>query len=1252
VAYMAPEQALGGDVGTRADLYSLGALLYELLTGRPPFVGGDAVSIISQHLNTQPMAPWWHNPDVPRPLGTLVLELLAKNTEDRPASAAGVRRRLEEIAASPTEPTIEMSASGPIGIAQRQARITRRGRFVGRVEELGLLKTAIEATLEGRGGVVMVGGEPGIGKSRLADEAGVYARLRGAQVLEGRCYETEPVVPHLPFAEAIRAYVMREPPDDLRHELGEGASDVASLVSEVRQRIPDLPETSRPADDEARYHLLESVSTFLLNAAGVHPIVLVLDDLHWSDAPSLRLLCHLARRLPESRMLVIGTYREGEITRSHPLTEALGELRRERGFEHVVLGGLSAEEVHELLEALAERRFDESEQPLSWAMWRETQGNPFFLEEVVRHLLETGGAYWEAGKWVIDPGSMEGLKIPEGIREVVGRRFSGLPPETREVLARAAVLGREFDVAVLGRMGGLDDDTLLEAIEVALNARLIVEVAGTQGQAGYSFVQPVVRQTLYEELSVPRRQRLHRSAAAAIEALHAAHLTPHLGALAHHYRRAGPAETTRAIERGIAAGEAALVTFSYDEAARHWENVVELLEATGDAAARAELLGRLGELQFTTGLDPEGSVDCLEQALRLYEGLGDERQAADIHTRLGRNLATFPASMVIPRALDHYRAAGAILTRGPARTALGYVVFGLAATALWAMHTEEGLAQVEQALEIADRRGNDTLARNAIALRGHHMIAGGRLADGFRELEKAWDAADRAEHLMPAFSATWIAAALSLDLRDPRSAIAWCGRELATTRIAKALNPRRTLQSELARAHALVGELAEARRLAEEAGLTKCTSPVLAFFEGSFEEAAELWADQQEDDRQRGNRYYEWQAGYWLGVISRTAGDLPSAESPLAEALGLAIDGGNLVQELATRAELALTLADTGRPDEAGKHLARARDILAGGEDWRGLTGCVALAGAATLVAQGQPEAAETAFGDATGVFHTLGLVWDEAEALHRWGRARLESDDRSGAQEKLGQALEIYQRIGAGSAWIEPVVAAKLAVQGVGGTAVTASIDLVAAAVSLERPDLRAHASPEGTVTILFSDIEGSTPANERLGDRQWLEVLRAHNRIVRREVAAQRGFEVKAQGDGFMVAFGSARRAALCAIGIQQALAEYSEAHPEETVLVRIGLHTGEVLKEAEDFFGTNVALAARIASAAQGGEILVSGLMKDLLESSGEVDFGPAREVELKGMSGLRRVHEIAWQKAGVRSGPADAGVRGGPEEKERP
>ncbi len=351
VAYMAPEQALGGEVGTTADLYSLGALLYELLTGRPPFVGGDAVSIISQHLNTQPMAPSWHNPAVPRSLGGLVLELLAKNADERPTSAAIVRRRLEEIAAHPSEPTLEISAVAPLPASQRLARIGRRGRFVGRTEELGVLKTAVEAALEGRGGIALVSGEPGIGKSRLVEEAGVYARLRGAQVLTGRCYETEPVRLLLPFAEAIRAYVVQEPPDDLKMELGEGASDVASLVSEIRQRLPDLPESTRTAGDDARYQLVRE------------RLDLPLQRRHRpSDRPG-------ARGPPLGRRAVAATaVPAGPTSRRQPVAGDR-DLAGDRGdpgapihrgarescagsgaSSSSLLGGLSVPEVHELLE--------------------------------------------------------------------------------------------------------------------------------------------------------------------------------------------------------------------------------------------------------------------------------------------------------------------------------------------------------------------------------------------------------------------------------------------------------------------------------------------------------------------------------------------------------------------------------------------------------------------------------------------------------------------------------------------------------------------------------------------------------------------------------------------------------------------------------------------------------------------------------------------------------------------------------------
>jgi len=225
-----------------------------------------------------------------------------------------------------------------------------------------------------------------------------------------------------------------------------------------------------------------------------------------------------------------------------------------------------------------------------------------------------------------------------------------------------------------------------------------------------------------------------------------------------------------------------------------------------------------------------------------------------------------------------------------------------------------------------------------------------------------------------------------------------------------------------------------------------------------------------------------------------------------------------------------------------------------------------------------------------------------------------------------LDEASAIYQRLGA-KKHLELVLADKLKAQGVDPTDFRTSIDAVAASVYVEKPDLRAHAAPDGTVTIMFSDIEGSTAANQRLGDQRWLELLREHNAIVRDKLKTHGGFEVKSEGDGFMLAFQSARRAIDCAIDIQRALAERNDGG-EEPIRVRIGLHTGEPIKEGDDFFGKHVNLAARIAGQASGGEVLVSSLLKDLADSGGDIVFGEGQEVELKGLSGKHRVYEVAW------------------------
>ncbi len=227
-----------------------------------------------------------------------------------------------------------------------------------------------------------------------------------------------------------------------------------------------------------------------------------------------------------------------------------------------------------------------------------------------------------------------------------------------------------------------------------------------------------------------------------------------------------------------------------------------------------------------------------------------------------------------------------------------------------------------------------------------------------------------------------------------------------------------------------------------------------------------------------------------------------------------------------------------------------------------------------------------------------------------------------------LTPVLETAQELGM-KTLSESALALKMEVQGVAYGDVRSSIDAVASAVQSEQPDLRPHAAPDGTVTLMFTDIEGSTAMNERLGDQRWMELLRAHNAIVREQLKAHQGYEVKTEGDGFMVAFGSARRALQCAIAIQRSFAQHNES-AEEPLRVRIGLHTGEAIKEADDFYGRHVNLASRVAGQAQGGEILVSSLLKELTDSAGDLVFGDAREVQLKGLSARQTVFSVDWRE----------------------
>jgi predicted ATPase len=435
-----------------------------------------------------------------------------------------------------------------------------RAPFVGRGRELDDLLNRLMAAAGGDGGLVLVAGEPGIGKTRLLAELAHAASSRGWAVLNGRAYETEGMPPYLPFVEALRGYLRASPPEALRGQLGQGAAEVALLVPELRDHLPDLPDEPSLSPEMERYRLFEGVTDVLCAIARSQEsgLVLVLDDLHWADKPALLLLQHLIHRLAGVPLLVAGAYRTVDLDRTHPLAAMLAELRRENRYERLLLPALTAEDTATLIAEIT----DVTPAPaVVDAVQRETEGNPFFVSEVVRHLHAEG-------RDLAGPDSVPSRwDIPEGVRQVIGSRLSRLSPDTNRLLHAASVLrdGACFDV--LATVSDIAPESLLDALDEALGAGMLREIDG-----GYHFTHALIRQTLTAELNLPRRQRLHLRAAEGIERVHARNLDGHIVVLAAHYRLAGVlAEPERALACTRRAAEAATAVYAWEEAVAHYQ---------------------------------------------------------------------------------------------------------------------------------------------------------------------------------------------------------------------------------------------------------------------------------------------------------------------------------------------------------------------------------------------------------------------------------------------------------------------------------------------------------------------------------------------------------------------------------------------------------------------------------------------------------------------------------------------------------
>ena len=496
--------------------------------------------------------------------------------------------------------------------------LTDIGRiFVGRDSELDRLDQLWKEATAGELRVALVGGEPGVGKTRLAAELALKVHEDGATVLAGRCDE-DLGVPYQPFVEALRHFTDHCSP--LADRLGRYGGELARLVPELTERVPGLPSPLRSDPDTERYRLFDAVAAWLTAASVDEPVLLVLDDLQWAAKPTLLLLRHVLQA-GGGRVLVLVTYRDTELTHNHPLVELVADLRRQGGVERLSLTGLDDFGVRTIVEQASGQTLDDAGLALARAVYEETDGNPFFVREVLRHLAETGAVERREGGWTTKL-PVDEFGIPEGVRDVVGRRLARLSDDTNHALRIAAVAGPEFEFAVVQGAGGLAEETLLAALEEAVGARVVIEVSATR----FRFAHALMRATLYESLTATRQVTLHRRTAEAIETVHASALDDYVPALAHHWAKASAPVTdaAKAVDYARKAGDRALAQLAHDEAGAYYAAGLDLLDAGGAAQndpRRVELLIGRGEAQRRAS-DPAYRQTLLDVA-RLARELGD-----------------------------------------------------------------------------------------------------------------------------------------------------------------------------------------------------------------------------------------------------------------------------------------------------------------------------------------------------------------------------------------------------------------------------------------------------------------------------------------------------------------------------------------------------------------------------------------------------------------------------------------------------
>ena len=711
--------------------------------------------VLSRSIKTGTFCVYQPDPDFP--IAWEFGESMIEPEQDASSNADPALVRVDRP--RPTPMVLQVS---PFSLAERTA-------FVGREAERDMIRAVVDRALDGHGSLIMLGGGPGVGKSRLAMEMSEYASGLGFRCMVGHCYERDEPFPYLPFVEIIESSLAHSPSrEDFRQRMGANAPELAQLVPSLRRVFPDIPQPIELPPEQKRRHLFQSFSEAFARTAQMRSQLSILEDLQWADESTLALLMHMANRVAQLPVVIIGTYRDGYSENNPALVRTLEELIR-MGHRPLKLSGLSKDSVAQMLGRLSNRQAPEG---LVNLIFEESQGYPFFVEEVYRHLVEEGKVFDQAGQFRTDI-EIDEIDVPENVRLIIERRLERLNDDEKRVLAAAAIIGRSFSFRLLGEVSQVDVDELFTVIEKAQQMGIIVPSAEGP-ESPFTFAHELVRQTLLAGISALRKQRLHGAVADAIGQVYPRFVNERAGEIADNLLKAGSfADSRRLVHYLMLAGKNALDAAAFEEARRSLRTALSYQGAL-DPREKAELLTSLAMTELSLE-QWDAAIGNLREALDVYTNLGDREmigksfaELADAFIWVGRPK---DAGETARRGLD-YLGQDVSANRLRLLAALGQ------ASGASAGH-EKACEALREALEIASKLSDPQLETRVLGARSIVNLH-------FFRLREAAEDGLRSEQLGGSGAPPWQRA---LQLRVLHQTLLTLGRLEEAVRIADVLEP-------------------------------------------------------------------------------------------------------------------------------------------------------------------------------------------------------------------------------------------------------------------------------------------------------------------------------------------------------------------------------------------------------------------------------------------------------------------------------